>query len=88
MGWLKPKKLDECEFGFLKQHPQGFLAKALVGILWFFFGHGGGSSRASFATAAPTPYEAPFFFSTEGHQSAVFKANFMQFSKLIWYYLM
>ena len=24
-----------------------------------------------------------FFFSTEGHQSAVFKANFMQFSKLI-----
>ena len=30
----------------------------------------------------------PFFYSTEGHQSAVFKANFMQFSKLIWYYLM
>ena len=28
------------------------------------------------------------FFSTEGYQSAVFKANFMQFSKLIWYYLM
>ena len=29
-----------------------------------------------------------YIFSTEGHQSAVFKANFMQFSKLIWYYLM
>ena len=29
-----------------------------------------------------------YIYSTEGHQSAVFKANFMQFSKLIWYYLM
>ena len=62
-GLVETKKLDECELGFLKQHPQGFLAKALVDILWFFFGHGGGSSRASFATAAPTPCdEAPFFF--------------------------